>query len=113
MFHQFWPNILKQGLLYRLQTPMIVAEMGKKRVEFLSRQEYDDWATTAPKHKFRYYKGLGSWQSKDFARFMSDSDKYHIQLQYEDADDFECVDLAFDKSRADDRKEWLSEDQIA
>lgn len=109
MFQQYWPNLIKEGFLVRLNTPVIVATTGKTKHEFFSRSEYNDWleANNNPKHSFKWFKGLGSWTSKDFARFISDS-KYHEPLVYVDQEDFDAIDLAFDKSRADDRKEWLA-----
>lgn len=109
MLQQFWPNLIKRGFVYRLKTPVIVATMGKVTKEFFSRSEYDAWLEREgnPKHSFKWYKGLGSWTSKDFARFITDA-KYHEPFVYTNEDDFNAIDLAFDKSRADDRKEWLA-----
>jgi len=108
MFQQFWPNLVKEGLLYRLKTPIIVATHGKTRKEFFSRDDYDQWAKTAPKHTMKWFKGLGTWTTKDFTKFMND-ETYHEPLVYEDENDFKSVDLAFDKRMANQRKEWLAE----
>jgi len=109
MFQQFWPNLIKQGLLVRLRTPVIVATISKtKYKEFFSMSEYEQWrATNNQKHSMKWFKGLGSWSSSDFKRFLSD-DKYQEPLIYDDISDFECVDLAFDKSKSDERKLWLT-----
>jgi len=107
MFHQFWPNLLKEGLVYRLRTPLIVATAGKTKHEFFSRAQYDDWAKTNSNHKMTYYKGLGSWSTKDFNKFMNDS-VYHEPLVYTQDQDFDSIDLAFDRRKADDRKDWLA-----
>lgn len=110
MLQQFWPNILKQGLVYRLKTPLIIATAGKKKFEFFSRSEYNVWAKEKGlKHNIKYFKGLGTFCTKDFKIYLNDI-KYHEQLNYESLDDFTCVDLAFDKTKADARKEWLLED---
>jgi DNA topoisomerase-2 len=109
MFQQFWPNLIKEDFLYRLKTPLIVATYGKKTEEFFSRSDYDKWAASAPNHKMKYYKGLGSWSTKDFKKFMND-EKYHEPLLFENDQDFKSVDLAFDKKMANQRKEWLAED---
>lgn len=108
MFQQFWPDLVKEGLLYRLKTPLIVATHGKQRHEFFSRAEYDAWNKTAPKHSMKYYKGLGTFMTKDFEKFMNDP-TYHEPLLYEDDTDFKSVDLAFDKRMSHQRKEWLAE----
>jgi len=54
-----------------------------------------------------YYKGLGSWSTKDFNKFMNDS-VYHEPLVYTQDQDFDSIDLAFDRRKADDRKDWLA-----
>ncbi len=108
MFQQFWPSLVKEGVLYRLRTPLIVATIGKQKFEFFSRSEYDAWSKRDSKHSMKYYKGLGTWSTKDFDKFMTDP-KYHEQLIYEDEDDFKSVDLAFDKRMSNQRKDWLAE----
>lgn len=107
MFQQFWPDLIKEDFLYRLKTPLIVATHGKTKKEFFNRIDYDNWATNAPKHTMKYFKGLGSFLTKDFIKFMNDP-RYLEPLTVENSLDFDSVDLAFDKKRADDRKEWLS-----
>lgn len=110
MFQQFWPNILKEGIVYRLKTPLIIATSGKKQFEFFSRVEYNTWVKDKGlKHSMKYFKGLGTFNTKDFKTYLNDS-KYHEQLTYESLDDFNSVDLAFDKTKADARKDWLLED---
>lgn len=108
MFQQLWPSLVKDGYIHRLRTPLIVATVGKKKHEFFTRGEYDTWCKDAPKHSMKYHKGLGGWSTKDFNRFMTDS-TYHEPLVYDDQQDFDSIDLAFDKKRSDDRKDWLAE----
>jgi len=109
MFHQFWPNLVRDGLLYRLRTPLIVATKGKEKYEFFSRTEYAEWAEKNPKHSMKYFKGLGGFSTKDFTKFMQDP-KYMEQLTYTEESDFMAIDLAFDKRKANARKEWLAEE---
>ena len=108
MFQQFWPDLIKEDFLYRLKTPLIVAAHGKTKKEFFNRADYDAWATNAPKHTMKYFKGLGSFLTKDFIKFMNDP-KYLEPLLFKDDQDFKSVDLAFDKKMADQRKDWLAE----
>jgi DNA topoisomerase-2 len=107
MFQQFWPKLIQDGVLYRLRTPLIVATAGKKQHEFFSRDDYITWSESAPKHSMKYYKGLGGFNTKQFEKFLSDP-KYLVQMTAEDSTDFDAVDLAFDKRRANDRKKWLA-----
>lgn len=106
MFQQFWPELLKQGRVYRLKTPLIVATVGKNEYEFFSRSEYTSWSGFTKPHKMKYYKGLGGFITKDFKKFLSDP-KYLEQMVYQDEQDFKSIDLAFDRTKANERKEWL------
>lgn len=111
MFQQFWPELLKEGLLYRLRTPLIVATKGKKEFEFFSRSSYNEWAENNPGHSMFYYKGLGSWSTKKFKKFMEE-DEYLVKLECNGEEDFKSIDLAFDKRLANDRKQWLLEEHV-
>lgn len=109
LFNEFWPELLEKGYLYRLQTPLIVAYNKKQYHEFFSESEYEKWASNKQlsKYTIKYQKGLGGWETKDFKRFLSD-DKYLVKMSYTE----ECkqmLDVAFDKSKADERKDWLLE----
>ncbi len=109
MFQQFWPDLIKEGFLHRLTTPQIVATtVGRKSVkEFFNKADYFSWAETSPKHKYKYFKGLGGFDTKMFTVFLNDP-CYLQQLLYNGSEDFNSIDLAFDKTKADERKEWLS-----
>lgn len=110
MFGVLWKEVLLNGLVYRLNTPILVAKIGKQTLEFFSIQEYEDWAKDHPKHTVKYYKGLGGWSTADFERFLTDP-KYLAQIVV-DEEDLELLDLIFNSSRANDRKEWLVSDEV-
>ena len=106
MFHQFWPELIKRGLVYRLKTPLIIASVGKNKHEFFDKTSYFEWAETAPKHSYKYFKGLSSFTSKEMEKYIGDEKNCWIPIEYDDDID-ECISLSFDKSRANDRKLWL------
>lgn len=107
MFNEFWPELLQQGLVYRLNTPIIKATVGKKSFEFFTLPEFKNWeAQQKGSYSSKYYKGLGSWSTAEIRNFMQDS-KYLLQLKASDAEDIAALDLAFDKTKSDDRKAWL------
>ncbi|AND75116.1 hypothetical protein pf16_193 [Pseudomonas phage pf16] len=109
MIHQFWPELFALGAIYRMNTPLIIATAGNKTFEFFNFKDYTAWAEANPKHKHKFYKGLGGYDTKDFKRFLADEDKYLVQITIEDADDVAALDVAFDKKMADQRKLWLQE----
>lgn len=109
MIHHFWPELFGLGVIYRMNTPLIIATAGTKTFEFFNVAAYTAWAETAPKHRFKFYKGLGGYDTKDFKRFLKDEDKYLVQITINDQTDVDALDIAFDKKKADDRKVWLME----
>lgn len=108
MMHQFWPELFTLGAIYRMNTPLIIATVGKTTHEFFNVASYTDWALTAPKHKHKFYKGLGGYDTKDFKRFLDNDQKYLVQITIEDEEDVKALDIAFDKKMADQRKIWLA-----
>lgn len=108
MMHQFWPELFTLGAIYRMNTPLIIATVGKVTHEFFNVASYTDWALTAPKHKHKFYKGLGGYDTKDFKRFLDNDQKYLVQITIEDDEDVKALDIAFDKKMADQRKIWLA-----
>lgn len=105
MFHHFWPEMIKQGLVYRLKTPLIIATAGTTRHEFFDKPSYFKWAESAPRHSYKYFKGLSSFKTKELKKYLDD-EKYWVLIEHDNTID-ECIGLAFDKSRANDRKAWL------
>lgn len=108
-FWRFWPRLIENGFLRFLITPVVVVKVGKTEMEFFSVEEYDNWAAANPntKHVRKYYKGLGSWETKDMERFMND-EKYMRVVSPLDAEDARLLQLAFDPEMAAERKDWLA-----
>mgnify|MGYP003338277591 CR=1 FL=1 len=55
--------------------------------------------------KIKYYKGLGTSTDEEAKGYFKDMKK--ITYKYTENSD-EYINLAFNKKRADDRKEWLA-----
>ena len=106
MFYKFWPDLIKKGLVYRLKTPLIIATAGKKKHEFFDKPSYFKWAETAPKHSYKYFKGLSSFTSKEMEKYVKDEKNCWVPIEYDDSIE-KYISLAFDKTRANDRKTWL------
>jgi DNA topoisomerase-2 len=112
MLYHFWPELFEMGVVYRFRTPLLkVWPTGqKKAIEFFTEAEFQEWKAKNldTKFKSRYFKGLGTSKTEDFKGYLSDLDRYLIPLVIEDREDKDAIDLAFNKDRADDRKEWLA-----
>lgn len=105
LFGSLWPDLMRQNILYRLKTPVIVAKTSKESLEFFNLEEYRDWEKKGTKHTPKYFKGLGSWKTSDFERFLSD-EKYITQI-IADNEGMDMLDMVFGNEKGDDKKEWL------
>lgn len=112
MFNHFWPGIIDLGMIYRFRTPLVKAYDSKGKIinEFFTEKEYEDWAMKNKSKKFtsRYFKGLGGHKTADFKKYLQNLDHYLQPLTVEEPRDREILDLLFDKSKADERKDWLN-----
>ena len=105
LFGALWPDLMRQNVLYRLKTPVIVAKTPKESFEFFNLDEYREWEKKGIKHTPKYFKGLGSWKTSDFERFLSD-EKYVTQIVADD-EGVDMLEMVFGNEKGDDKKEWL------
>lgn len=107
----FWPELFEMGFVHILRTPVILVTMkDKSEIEFFTERDFRNWEAnegTKAKWTMKYYKGLSSWKTPQFANFLENLDKYLFKVTMEDEDDKDAIDLAFNGQRADDRKTWL------
>lgn len=109
----YWPSLLKHsGFLKEFVTPIVKVNKGAQSNlrSFFTIPEYEEWK----KHnnngrgwKIKYYKGLGTSQDKEFKQYFSDLQEHLLKFHYDDAEDFEAIDMAFNNKRAEDRKQWI------
>lgn len=111
MFYRLWPELIEQGVLYRMITPMVLVTMGKTEKEFFSLEDFEVWSKENQDKKFsyRFLKGLGSNNSKQFKKYLDNPEKYMVQFTLDTDLDRSLLDLCFlkDKGFSDMRKEWL------
>lgn len=108
MFNEFWPELIELGILHIMITPLIIAEYKGKRFEFFHKHEYNTWAVDKQGHKSKYHKGLGGFKTDDFEVFIKNPQRYMKRMTMKEAEDLERLNMAFDKSKADERKLWLA-----
>lgn len=110
--HFFWPGLLKkQGFLKEFITPIVKATKGNDVVSFFTLPEYETWTKSEIRStwKIKYYKGLGTSTNKEAQEYFSNLDRHRIEFVWKDnIKDEDAIDLAFNKKRADDRKQWLA-----
>lgn len=108
LLYTFWPELFnpKQPFVHRLIAPNVVVSKGGKRIHFGNRQEYEK-----EKHKYKnwnveYFKGLGSMWREDWEMILNGQSDTIIPI-VDDGKMSETLNLLFNDSLADDRKEWL------
>jgi DNA topoisomerase II len=108
MFHSQWHELIKlNNFLGFMNTPIIKATKGKKTKSFYDESAYHKWKeenNNGKGWKIKYYKGLGTSTSKEFKEYFAN--KKIVTFKYGNMCD-NAIDKVFNKTRADDRKEWL------
>lgn len=110
VFQSLWPSLYKiDGFLTSMLTPIIKASNNKGEViSFYNMSDYENWNSTdvAKKGnwKIKYYKGLGTSKDDEAKQYFKEMKKV-TYIHTDNSDEF--IDLAFNKKRADNRKEWL------
>lgn len=108
LFDHLWPELVKINDFFGfMNTPILKAKKGSNEMVFYNEQEYEKYKTTNSLQgwKIKYYKGLATSTSKEFKEYMKH--RKIISFGNVDKECHEAIDMAFNNSRADDRKDWL------
>jgi DNA topoisomerase-2 len=109
MIHFFWPSLLGLGFLVSMVTPIIKASKGSTVKPFYTDSTFREWyGDGKPGWKIKYYKGLGTSTSAEAREYFKMISALTVRFDT-DEDTTKSIVLAFDKSKADDRKKWLLE----
>jgi DNA topoisomerase-2 len=107
-----WITLLKiDGFICSLLTPIVKVWKGsnkQKAINFYTLTEYDDWLSInngGKGYNTKYYKGLGTSTPSEAKEYFKE---FKVAYYHWDDDTIKNIDLAFNKSRSDDRKTWLS-----
>ena len=108
LFENQWNSLIKLNIIRFMNTPILKAKKGSQELNFYNENDYLDWKENimTGNWNIKYYKGLGTSSSKEFKEYFKD--KKLVYFSYTDSCK-DCVDMVFNKKRADDRKNWLSE----
>ena len=107
MFHFLWPELLNFDFISYMITPIVKVSLKKTVKPFYTLTDYEEWkkkTSNSNKYTIKYYKGLGtstSQEAKQYFRELKVND-YNVTEHTDHA-----VNLAFKKTEADNRKEWL------
>jgi DNA topoisomerase-2 len=113
LFQTEWPSLTKiPGFIGFMNTPILKARRGAQEVLFYNDGEFEQWKKQFPGEVVpagwatKYYKGLGTSTGKEFKEYFEHKKMVAFVHTGEASND--RLDMAFNKKRADDRKEWLS-----
>lgn len=107
LFHELWHELIAiPGFLTYMSTPIVKAVKGAQLRVFYSQYEYEQWrkAEGSKGWNVKYYKGLGTSTRDEAKGYFAKVNA--VKFTYDRESD-KNIDLAFNKQRADDRKEWL------
>ena len=111
VFETLWNSLYKfDGFMTSLLTPIIKASNNstKEILSFYNMSDYEKWCEGLINKngwKIKYYKGLGTSTDEEAKEYFKNMKK--ITYKYTENSN-EYINLAFNKKRADDRKEWLA-----
>ena len=110
--HTFWPSLIKlNGFMRQFITPILKATKGKEVKSFYTIPEYEKWVKANKNNtkgwKIKYYKGLGTSSNKEAQEYFANIQRHRIDFEYKDERDDESIDMAFNKKKTEERKNWL------
>jgi DNA topoisomerase-2 len=112
LFHYWWPDLLKQGnFVKQFVTPIVKVTKGAETKSFFTQIEYEAWKEEndgARGWNAKYYKGLGTSTAAEAKEYFKAMDQHRMAFTWQSNKDGELIDMAFNKSRADDRKKWMN-----
>lgn len=100
-FYKFWPNMVKEGLVSIVRSPIMISDNGKETKWFYSYNDARDFKDSAKGYKHRYIKGLGSLQEMEYRKIVNEP-----VLDIISVDKSDMFDMMFGKD-AEKRKEYM------
>jgi DNA topoisomerase II len=115
--HYYWPELTKiDEFIQVFITPILKARKGngKKMIvkEFYSDSKYQEWKNSLTENELnkwtiKYYKGLGTSVRTEAISYFKRIDNLVKSFEWKDDNDNKFIQLAFDKHKTNERKEWI------
>ena len=108
--HTYWPSLIRvPGFVCEFITPIVkVSRPRVSPLSFYTLPQFVAWTAEHPAGwTAKYYKGLGTSTAAEAKEYFGDIAKHRIPFAHEGEASDAAIVLAFDKSKADDRKTWL------
>ncbi|KAJ1892411.1 DNA topoisomerase 2, partial [Kickxella alabastrina] len=115
MFDSMYPGLLDvDGFLQQFITPVVRVTnvRNKERKDFYTEVEFKRWFELQPDlgkgWTIKYYKGLGTSKDIDAHEYFRNLEFHRKSFDPPESEDRMLVDMAFNKGKANARKEWLA-----
>lgn len=105
-----WPELVEQGLLGSIMTPVVKIFKGPKVLkQFYNLEDYKFWSehNSDKSVRTKYYKGLGTSSAQEAKECFKNLKDNNIKYLFNKERDLPIIERTFEKDRADDRKEWI------
>jgi DNA topoisomerase-2 len=110
LFSSLWPSLLRhKNFICSMLTPIVKVSYKKDILSFYNLRDYAKWKESINNSSYwniKYYKGLGTSTSNEGKEYFKTMKLVNYSFENKTID---CLDMAFNKKRADDRKLWLTE----
>lgn len=109
VFHTLWPSLMKDhNFITSMMTPIVKASSKSQVMSFYNLTDFENWRKEQPGSgwSIKYYKGLGTSTEEEAIQYFTDMKS--IDYVYNGQSSDEKIELAFNKKKADERKQWLS-----
>ncbi len=105
IFAYYWPELIKEHRVSRVDTPILIAKQGKKSEKFYNKSDFDKWCEKNDQSKWdiEYFKGLGALDDCEYKEIVQNPNIYYYELDDCALDELE---IWFGKD-TDKRKEKL------
>lgn len=82
IFAYYWPELIKEHRIARVDTPIVIVRQGKKKIKFYYQNEYDEWCKNNDVGKWdvEYLKGLSALQDDDYQDIIQNPNIYYYEL---------------------------------
>jgi len=109
LFQDQWNSLSTlENFVGFMNTPILKAKKNGQERLFYNDGEYKKWTNEndVKGWSIKYYKGLGTSTGKEFKEYFAN--KKIVYFSHDGASSDNVVDMVFNKKRADERKEWLT-----
>lgn len=81
-FYKYWPELVKEGRICRVETPIVVAKKGKETLKFYYDNEYQEWVDKVgagiKQWNVEYKKGLAALENYEYKEIIQNPRLYQF-----------------------------------